>query len=121
MAANAFSKCAEDLPSDQVYERRTYYRIAGECYSEAHDLKSAGDSYWVAKQYSAAARTYREGGYIDEMVQVVTKHRNALDRGLPQRLTMVARVYYIKACFDICLFPNISHSLYVVFKHQVST
>jgi len=55
MAAKAFSKCAEDSPSEQANERQTYYRAAGECYSEARDLKSAGDSYRMVEWHPAAA------------------------------------------------------------------
>jgi len=121
IAANAFSKCAEDFPSKQVNERRTYYRIAGECYSETHNLKNAGDSYRMAEQYPAAVHAYRKGGYIDEMVGVITKHRNALDSDLLHRSTTVSRAYYFKVCPNTGLFADLSHSLYVAFKHQVST
>jgi len=121
IAAKAFSKCAQDSPSNRVDERRTYYGTAGECYSEARDLKNAGDSYWMAEQYHVAARTYREGGYLDEMVKVITQHGDALESDLLQRLTMVAQMYCFKVCFSVGLFPNISHSLYVAFEHQVST
>ena len=94
--AKAFITCAQDSPSKQVNERLAYYGIAGECYSEARDLKNAGDSYRMAKQYAAAARTYREGGYFDEMVEVITLHAEALDSGLLERLTKVAQMYYFK-------------------------
>jgi len=121
ITAKAFTKCAQDSPSKRANERRTYYGTAGECYSEARELKNAGDSYWMAEQYHAAARTYREGGYFDEMVKVITQHGDALDSDLLQRLTKVAQMYYFKVCPSVGLFPNISHSLYVAFEHQVST
>jgi hypothetical protein len=99
-AANAFITCAQDSPSKQINERLAYYGTAGECYLEARDLKNAGDSYRMAKQYAAAARTYREGGYFDEMVEVITRHGNALDSGLLERLTKVAQMYYFKVYFS---------------------
>jgi hypothetical protein len=72
-----------DCPSKQVKERLAYYRAAGECYSEARDLKNAGGSYRMAEKYAAAACAYREGGYFDEMVEVITRHGNALDSRPP--------------------------------------
>jgi len=120
IAAKAFSKCAQDSPSNRVNERQAYHGTAGECYSEARELKNAGDSYRMAERYPEAARTYREGGYFDEMVEVITQYGDTLDNDLLQRLMMVAQMHYFKVCFNASLFPNISHFLYVVFKHQVS-
>jgi len=98
-AANAFISCARDSHSKQVNERLAYYGAAGECYTEARDLKDAGDSYRKAEQYTAAARAYREGGYFDEMVEVITQYGSALDSNLLERLTMAARMHYFKVCF----------------------
>ena len=98
-AANAFITCAWDSPFKHIKECLAYYGIAGECYSEARDLKKAGDSYRMAEQYAAAARAYREGGYFDELVEVITQHGSALDSGLLERLTKVAQMYYFKVCF----------------------
>ena len=94
--ASAFITCAQDSPSKQVNEHLAYYGTTGECYSEARDLKTAGDYYQMAEKYDEAARTYREGGYFNEMAKVITQHRNALDSGLLERLTMVAQMYYFK-------------------------
>ena len=99
-AAEAFVTCAQDSPSKRANERLDHYGIAGECYSEARDLRSAGDSYRKAERYDGAARSYREGEYFDEMVDVITQHENAIDSGLLERLTMVARMYYFKVCFN---------------------
>ena len=108
IAANAFITCARDSPSKGVKERLAYYGVAGECYSEARDLKNAGDSYRMAEQYATAARTYREGCYFDELAEVITQHGNALDSGLLERLTKVAQMYYFKVCSDEYLvFENI--------------
>lgn len=105
-AANAFITCARDSPSKQVNERMAYYGAAGECYSEAHDPKNAGDNYRLARQYAAAARNYREGGYFDEMVEVVTQHGNTLDSGLRERLTMAAQMHYFKVYSNGWLVSN---------------
>ena len=69
-AAKAFIACAQDSPSKQATERLAYYGTAGDCYSEAHDLKNAGDSFRMAEQYDAAARAYRDGGYCERTRQV---------------------------------------------------
>jgi len=95
-AANAFTNCARGSPPKQVNERLAYYRTAGECYLEARDLKNAGDSYRMIEQYDTAVRTYWEGGCVDEMVEVITQHGDALDGDLLERLTRVARMYYFK-------------------------
>lgn len=95
-AANAFITCAQGSPSTQANERLAYYRTAGECYLEANDLKSAGDNYRMAEQYDVAARTYRDGGYFDEMTKLITRYKDALNSGLLERLKMIARMYYFK-------------------------
>jgi len=99
-AANAFIVCAQDSPSKQVNERLAYYGAAAECYSEACDLKNAGDSYQLAGQYAAAACTYLEGRHFDDMVEVITQHENTLDSGLLERLTMATRLHYFKVYFN---------------------
>ena len=101
--ADAFITCAQDSPPKRVKERLAYYGTAGECYSEARELKNAGDSYRKAEQYAAAARTYREGGYFDELVEVITQHGNTLDSGLLEGLTKVAQMYYFKVYSNGCI------------------
>ena len=94
--AKAFIRCALDSPDKRINERLAYYGIAGECFSEARDPKNAAENYLMAERYGAAACAYREGGYFNEMVKVITQHRDAIDGGLRERLTMVARMYYFK-------------------------
>jgi len=118
-AANAFTTCARCSPSKQVNERLAYYGAAGECYSEARDAKNAGDSYQLARQYAAAARNYREGGYFDEMVEVITQHRNALDSGICERLTMAAQIHYFKVYFSGWLVWLFLTLFGLGLKHQV--
>jgi len=99
-AADAFVVCAEDSPSKQVRERLTYYGTAGECYVEGRKFKNAGDNYITAEQYSAAARAYREGDHFDELADVITQHKGALDSRLLERLTKVTQMYYFKVCSE---------------------
>ena len=108
-AANAFITCAQDSPSKQVNERLAYHGAAGECYSEARDLKNAGDQYRMAEQYSAAACAYEEGERFDEMTEVITQHGGALSGVLLERLTTVARTHYFKVYFTVGSFPSISN------------
>ena len=96
IAANAFITLARDSPPKQVNERLAYYGAAGECFSEARDLKNAGDKYRMARRYAAAVRTYREGGCFDEMVEVMTRHGSAIDPGLVERLTTDAKLHYFE-------------------------
>lgn len=105
-AANAFIACARDSPSKQAKERLAYYGAAGECYLEARDPKNAGNSYQMAERYVAAARTYLEGGYFDEMVEVITQHGNAFDGDHLERLTSVAQMHYFKVYFNGQLVPE---------------
>lgn len=97
-AANAFIDCARDSLC-KVNERLAYYGTAGECYLEARDPKSAGDNHMIAEKYAAAACAYLEGEYIDEVVEVMTRHRDAFDGGLLERLTIAARLHYFKVRF----------------------
>jgi len=101
-AANAFITCAKDQPPELTDGRLAYYETAGDCYLESRDpdyVKNAGDSYWMAERYTAAARAYREGECFDEMAEVIIQHGDALESGLLERLTGVARMYYFKVYF----------------------
>jgi hypothetical protein len=99
-AADAFNICAQASPPGHSNERLAYHRISGECYLEARDLKNAADHYHIAQQYAAAACTYHEGRYFDEMVQVITRNGNSLDRGLLERLTTAAQIHYFEVYFN---------------------
>ena len=100
-AADAFTACARDSPSKQVNERLAYYGTAGDCYSEARNLKNAGDSFRMAERFDAAAQTYREGGYFSEVAEVIIRHGSSFrDGDLLERLTKVAQMYYFKVRFS---------------------
>lgn len=103
-AANAFIACARDSPSKQrANERLAYHGAAGECYLEARKPKSAGDNYLIAEQYAAAACAYLEGGFFDDVVEVITQHGNAIDTPRLERLTMAVRMHYSEVYSDPCL------------------
>ena len=99
-AANAFIVCAQDTPYEEADERLSYYEAAGECYLEARDLKSAGDSYLMAEQYAIAARAYQKGGYFNELVDMIAQHRDVLDIGLLERLTKVVQLHRFEVYFN---------------------
>ena len=95
-AAKALSACAQDAPSDQDDECHILFTAAGECYSKAGDSKRAGDTHLKAEGYDEAARAYREGKHIEEVVEVITQHKNALNSSLYEELMMDARMHYFK-------------------------
>lgn len=95
-AAKAFLACAQNSPSTHVKERRTCYQAAGDCYSDARDLKNAGNCYQSAELYAKAARVYQEGEYFDEMVKIITQHKNAIGDGIYEKMINAARVHYFK-------------------------
>jgi len=120
-AANAFIACTRDSPSKQVKERLAHYSAAGECYLEASDTKKAGECYRMAEQYVVAAHSYRQGGYFDEMVEVITQHEGAFESDLLEHLKRVAQMHYFKVNPNARLV-----SKYLIFyraasKRQVST
>jgi len=95
-AAVAFNSCAKTTPLEWEDERRTYYRNAGECFSEGRKFGEAGKSYVKAEEYTLAARVYRRGGHFDEMVEVLQLHGNSIDNNLVRNLTRVAGMFYFK-------------------------
>ena len=97
-AATAFNTCARTAPPELVDEDiRTYYKIAGECFSDGHKLDEAGKSFVEAGEYTLAAGVYRKGGHFDEMVEVLRLHGSSIDSSVVRRLTEVARMFYFKA------------------------
>jgi hypothetical protein len=92
-AAKAFLNCVRDSPSR---ERLTCYEAAGDCYKEAHDLKRAADNYQLAGKYDKAALAFQERGLIDEMVELITRHKNTFSDHLHEQLTMDAQMHYFK-------------------------
>lgn len=99
-AAKAFLGCAWSSPARQVKERLTCYEAAGDCYKEAHDLKRAADNYQLAGKYDKAALTYQDRGCIDEMMEVITRHKNSLNDTLHEQLMTDAKVHYFEVYFN---------------------
>jgi hypothetical protein len=86
--------------------RRHNQRRAGECFSETGDLKSAGDSYRMAEKFYDAARSYQEGGFVDEMVKVINLHRNAFENDILEQMITFARIHYFKVYFTYWFVPE---------------
>lgn len=95
-SAKAFLDCAQNTPPRHVKEHLTCYEAAGDCYKEAHDLRRAADNYWLAEKYTEAAITYQEIAHIDEMVEVITQHRDTFDGNLHEQLMSFAQMHYFK-------------------------
>ena len=99
-AAKAFVDCVRDSPEERVTERLGYLKASGECYLEARSYKKSGKNYLDAGEYEAAARAYEKGEYIDDMVEVINRHRDTMDSGLIKRLEMTAKLHYFEVWFN---------------------
>ena len=99
-AAKAFVNCVKDSPAERVTEHLGYHKAAGECFSEAGYYKNSGKNYLVAGEFDEAACAYEKGEYIDDMVEVIDQHRNAMDSGLVERLKITAKTHYFEVCLD---------------------
>ena len=117
-AAVAFNSCAKTTPLEWEDERRTYYRNAGECFSEGRRFGEAGKNYVEAEEYTLAARLYRKGGHFDEMVEVLQLHGNSIDTNLVRNLTQVARMFYFKVSMGYTKVTHIDRS--TGWRHFVS-
>ena len=95
-AGEAFSTCAKASQPHQTRERLAYYANAAECFVQGRMLEEAGGCFVHAKQYSKAARVYREGGHFDEMVEVLEEHRNEIEASLQTQLRKIAQMHYFK-------------------------
>lgn len=95
-AGQAFFACAKASLPHQARERLAYYANTAECFVQGHMLKEAGGCFVHAEQYQKAARTYREGGYFDEMVEVLKGNPHQIETNLLAQLTKVAQMHYFK-------------------------
>lgn len=98
--ANTFFAYAQNAPPERDGERRVCYTAAAGCYSEARELKKAGDSHLMVERYKEAASHYKEGGHVDQMMEVITQHENAFDSDLRDRFVTFARMHYFKVSFN---------------------
>jgi tetratricopeptide (TPR) repeat protein len=92
-AAKGFIKCAKAATIDQL----DYYRIAGECFSQARQPKRAAKAFLLAKEYTPALQQYRKAGLFDDAVDVLCKHRARIDDVVAEEFTDIARLYYLKS------------------------
>jgi len=95
-AGEAFSVCANESPPHEIKRRLTYYANAADCFVLGRRFKEAGDCFVHAEQYSKAARAYREGGYFDDMLEVLEQHGRHIEAPLLAQLTKVAQMNYFK-------------------------
>ncbi|KAM5542268.1 hypothetical protein V8D89_004141 [Ganoderma adspersum] len=99
--SSAFVKAAEAF-IDSVYgalepeDRRTYYRIAAECYVRGGDDGKAGAAYRDAAEYTLAAKHFRKAGMFDEAIAVVQSHEKDIPRDVVQSIIDVSKLYYIR-------------------------
>ena len=95
-AGKAFSTCAKQTLPHQGRGRLMYYTNAAECFIQGRRYKKAGSCFVHAERYSKAARTYRDGGHFDEMVEVLEEHAQDIEPNLLAQLTKVAQMNYFK-------------------------
>ena len=95
-AGEAFSICANESLPHQERQRLIYYTNAAKCFVQGSKLKEAGGCFVRAEQYSKAARAYREGGYFDEMVQVLKEYEHQIEADTFAQLVKVAQMNYFK-------------------------
>jgi hypothetical protein len=98
---SAYSKVAEAfLASAQEAtisrERSEYYRIAAEAFLVLEDHAQAAKAFENASKFTEAAQHYRQAGMFDETVSVIKNHGDALDPTVADKLTDVARYYYLQ-------------------------
>ncbi|KAI0693657.1 hypothetical protein BC835DRAFT_1352925 [Cytidiella melzeri] len=111
-AAGAFlmSAKAANLRSDML----AYYRNAAECYTEAEELQKAGKAYLQAEEHTRAAQVFRRGGYFDEAVDTIGKHRANIIPAEAEKIENVAKMHYFKQQDlerAIHLFPDFEQAL----------
>jgi hypothetical protein len=77
-------------------ERSEYYRIAAEAFLILEDHAQAAQAFEKASKFTEAAQNYRHAGMFDETVSVIKNHGAAMDSSVAEKLTDVARYYYLE-------------------------
>ena len=95
-AGEAFSTCANGSQPHQRKERLVYHTNAAECFLQGHKFKEAGSSFVHAEKYSKAAYAYQEGGYFDEMIEVLGEHVEQVEAPLLTQLRKFIIMNYFK-------------------------
>jgi hypothetical protein len=93
--AKAFLASAGD-PGVTSRERREYYRIAAETFPILEDHAQAAWAFEKASKFTEAAQNYRYAGMFDETVSVIKNHGAVMDSSVAEKLTGVARYYYLE-------------------------
>ncbi|KAM5542265.1 hypothetical protein V8D89_004138, partial [Ganoderma adspersum] len=93
-AAEAFIDAVHGAPEPE--DRRTYYRIAAECYVRGGNDGKAGAAYRDAAEYTLAAKHLRKAGMFDEAVAVVQFHGQDIPPDVVQSIVDVSKLYYIR-------------------------
>ena len=92
--AEAFLASAQDATIFR--ERSEYYRIAAEAFLVLKDHAQAAKAFENASEFTEAAQHYRRAGMFDETVSVIKNHGGAVDPAVADKLTNVARYYYLQ-------------------------
>ncbi|GBE78672.1 predicted protein [Sparassis crispa] len=91
-AAEAFWGSAEEA----FLEKRSYFRIAAECYSISGDDGKAAHAYFNASEFTLSAKSYRKAGLFDEAVGVIRVHREAMNQDVVESIIDVSRTIYLR-------------------------
>ncbi|EMD41416.1 hypothetical protein CERSUDRAFT_89982 [Gelatoporia subvermispora B] len=97
--SKAFSEAAEAFiasAAEAVNEKRSYYRIAAECFLHSASDRKAAEAYFLASEYTLSAQHYRRAGMFDEAVEVIQKHRNAMVPQVVESIIDVSRLEYLR-------------------------
>ncbi len=92
--ADAFLASAQEATISR--ERSEYYRIAAEAFLVLEDHAQAAKAFENASKFTEAAQHYRQAGMFDETVSVIKHHGDAVDPTVADKLTDVARYYYLQ-------------------------
>ncbi len=93
-AAEAFLNASRGSPEPE--DRRTYCRIAAECYVRSGDDGKAGAAYRDAEEYALAAKHFRKAGMFDEAIVVVQSYGQDIPPDVVQSIVDVSKLYYIR-------------------------
>jgi hypothetical protein len=91
LAAAAFRDCAI---SETLKNKRTYFRVAGNCFEHVGEYRRAAQAYVDAEEFGDAAKLYRKAEMFDEAVQIVKMHGQNMSPAVVDSITDVARLFY---------------------------
>ncbi|OCH88979.1 hypothetical protein OBBRIDRAFT_757238 [Obba rivulosa] len=109
-AAEAFMTSAEEA----VKEKRSYFRIAAECYVQSGNDAKAANAYFQASEFTLSAQHYRKAGMFDEAVKVIQEHHHVIIPQVAETIIDVSRLEYLRRHRlkeAIALFESIEEAL----------